>query len=107
MSEVLRSNRFIISAEGIEIPPHNFKSYKLYSKDSQTLIDLELYNTSDYIFNPNNLSKITGISIEFLNAIGETINQINFTTQPYNIEHKGSYKDSGNTSITKISLIIK
>ena len=52
-----------------------------------------MYQTVNYSFNPEDLFKITDVTIEYLDPIGEVVNGLSFDIQGSNLSFKNDYSD--------------
>jgi hypothetical protein len=52
-----------------------------------------MYQTVDYSFNPADLFKITSVTIEYLDPIGDVVNGLSFDVQGSNLSFKNDYSD--------------
>ena len=104
--EPLKSNRFIIKFNNeVKIPEYLFRSFKIYNEGKDLIFRTKIFQTVDYSFNPSDLFKITDVTIQYLDTIGEVVNGLKFKPKGSNMEYKNDYKDDG-LSIVKFQFII-
>ena len=105
MVEPLRANRYTIETEGVYIPEYLFRRFSLENIDDDFVLSTEIYNTVDYMFNPEDAFKITKIHIKTLDAIGVVISTLEMEVSEPNVEIGGDYSDD-NLMLTKFRFII-
>jgi hypothetical protein len=94
--EPLTANRFIITANGIDIPERNFQSYDLIYNNDEFIFTVNFYDSVNHWFNPNDLSNITTFIIQYLNPRGNPVTVLNINVlNVISFERHGSYSDSG------------
>ena len=64
-----------------------------------------MYQTVNYSFNPADLFKITSVTIEYLDSIGEVVNGLSFDVQGSNLSYKNDYSDD-NLSMIDFQFVI-
>lgn len=64
-----------------------------------------MYQTIDYSFNPQDLFKITDVTINYLNPVGEVVNGLTFSIKGSNMSYKNDYSDDG-LSVIKFLFVI-
>lgn len=92
MIEPLKKNRFIISFKGVDIPQYLFRKYEIYNEGEELFFETSIWETVNYVFNPNDLFNIVGVKIEYLDPIGETVNGIDFDIKGSNFNTNMSYE---------------
>lgn len=103
--EPLKSNRWLIKTEGMEIEPYLFRKYKISNEGEEIIFKTEFYETVEQSYNPKDILNIVGFTIEYLDPTGIMINGLKFDVRGINFEQKMSYgKDK--LMITKIRVII-
>ena len=65
----------------------------------------QFYETVQYSFNPKDFFKITGVSIEYLDPVGEVVNALDFQVKGSNFKRSQSYKND-KLQINKLKLIV-
>jgi len=92
--EPLKSNRFIIKFnKEVTVPDYLFRSFKIYNEGEKLIFKTKMYQTVNYSFNPVDLFKITAVTIEYLDPIGEVVNGLSFDIQGSNLSFKNDYSD--------------
>jgi len=109
MVEPLRSNRYTIQTEGVKIPEYLFRRFSLENIDDDFVLSTEIYNTVDFMFNPEDAFKINKIYIKTLNPIGVVVSTLEMEVGDVNVEINGDYRDysDDNLMLTKFRFIIK
>jgi hypothetical protein len=103
--EPLKSNRWIIKTEGTEIKPFLFRKYKIFNEGEEIIFTTEFFETVNDAYNPKDLLNIFGVTIEYVDPIGEVIHKLKFDVKGLNFEIKQSYsKDK--LQITKLRFIV-
>ena len=98
--EPLKSNRFIIKFnKEVTVPEYLFRSFKIYNEGEKLIFKTKMYQTVDYSFNPADLFKITSVTIEYLDPIGDVVNGLSFDVQGSNISFKNDYADDSLSTI--------
>jgi hypothetical protein len=103
--EPLKSNRFLIKIEGVDIPNYLFRKYKLHNESDNLIFTTSFYETVNYIFNPKDFFNIISVDIQYLDPIGEVVNGLKFDVKGSNFESKESYKND-DLKITKLRFIV-
>ena len=104
--EPLKSNRFIIKFnKEVTVPEYLFRSFKIYNEGEKLIFKTKMYQTVNYSFNPADLFKITSVTIEYLDPIGEVVNGLNFDVQCSNLSFKNDYLED-NLSIIDFQFVI-
>lgn len=103
--EPLKSNRFIIKCEGVDIPEYLFRGYSLYNEGENLIFKTKFFETVNYSFNPKDFFNITSITIEYLDPIGDVVNSLKFKVSGSNFKRKQSYKND-NLQLNKLRFII-
>jgi hypothetical protein len=106
MVEPLKSNRYIIQTDGVKIPEYLFRRFNLENIDDNFVLLTEIYNTVDFMFNPDDAFKITKIYIKNLDPIGVVVSTLEMEIGGINVEINGDYSDD-NLMLTKFRFIIK
>jgi hypothetical protein len=91
--EPLKENRFIIKLDNVKIPNYFFREYEIYNEGEELIFTTSFFETVDYAFNPKNFFDITGVTIEYLDPIGEVVNGLKFDVKGSNFSRKQSYKN--------------
>jgi len=92
--EPLKSNRFIIKFnKEVTVPDYLFRSFKIYNEGEKLIFKTKMYQTVNYSFNPADLFKITSVTIEYLDPIGDVVNGLSFDVQGSNLSFKNDYSD--------------
>ena len=109
MVEPLKSNRYIIQTEGVHIPEYLFRRFSLENIDDDFVLSTEIYNTVDFMFNPEDAFKINKIHIKTLDPIGVVVSTLEMEVGDVNVEINGDYRDysDDNLMLTKFRFIIK
>ena len=109
MIEPLKSNRYIIQTEGVKIPEYLFRRFSLENIDDDFVLSTEIYNTVDFMFNPEDAFKINKIYIKTLDPIGVVVSTLEMEVGDVNVEINGDYRDynDDNLMLTKFRFIIK
>jgi hypothetical protein len=105
MVEPLKSNRYIIQTEGVHIPEYLFRRFSLENIDDDFVLSTEIYNTVDFMFNPEDAFKIIKIYIKNLDPIGVVVSTLEMEVGGINVEINGDYSDD-NLMLTKFRFII-
>ena len=105
MVEPLRANRYAIETEGVYIPEYLFRRFSLENIDDDFVLSTEIYNTVDYMFNPEDAFKITKIRIKTLDPVGVVVSTLEMEVSEPNVEISGDYSDD-NLMLTKFRFII-
>lgn len=106
MVEPLMTNRFVIKFnEEVSIPEYLLRKFKIYNEGDKLIFKTEMYQTVQYSFNPADLFKITNVTIEYLDPIGETVNGLKFNLKGSNMSYVNDYSKDG-LSIIKFQFII-
>lgn len=107
--EPILENRFIINFIGESLDPtpvYLFKSYHIINEYNKIILTIKMYNSTEYIFNPNDLFKITDVKISYLDPTGWVKNSITFPVKSSNYTTKGSYS-SNNLMISEFKFLIE
>jgi hypothetical protein len=103
--EPLKSNRWLIRTEGMEIEPYLFRKYKIFNEGEDIIFKTEFYETVVQTYNPKDILNIVGVTIEYLDPTGIAVQKIKFDVKGINFEIKQSYgKDK--LQITKLRFVI-
>lgn len=105
MVEPLKSNRYIIQTDGVKIPEYLFRRFSLENIDDNFVLLTEIYNTVDFMFNPDDAFKITKIYIKNLDPTGVVVSTLEMEIGGINVEINGDYSDD-NLMLTKFRFII-
>lgn len=104
--EPLKSNRFIIKFnDEVKIPEYLFSKFKIYNQADKLFFKTKMYQTIDYSFNPQDLFKITDVTINYLDPVGEVVNGLTFSIKGSNMSYKNDYSDDG-LSVIKFLFVI-
>ena len=104
--EPLKSNRFIIKFnKEVTVPEYLFRNFKIYNEGEKLIFKTKMYQTVNYSFNPADLFKITAITIEYLDPIGEVVNGLSFDVQGSNLSYKNDYSED-NLSMIDFQFVI-
>jgi hypothetical protein len=106
--EPITENRFIINFVGTSenVPEYLFRNFYIYNENDKFILEIEMYNTTNYVFNPQDVFKITDVKIKILSVIGEIINEVNLPVIGSNYVLKGDYK-SDDFLISYFRFVIK
>ncbi len=103
--EPLKSNRWIIKTDGTEIKPFLFRKYKIFNEGEEIVFTTEFFETVIDAYNPKDLLNIFGVTIEYVDPVGDVIHKLKFDVKGLNFEIKQSYgKDK--LQITKLRFIV-
>jgi hypothetical protein len=103
--EPLKSNRWLIRTEGMDIKPYLFRKYKIFNEGEDIIFKTEFYETVEQTYNPKDILNIVGFTVEYLDPTGTMVNGLKFDVKGINFEQKMSYgKDK--LMLTKIRVII-
>jgi hypothetical protein len=105
MVEPLKSNRYIIQTDGVKIPEYLFRRFSLENINDNFVLLTEIYNTVDFMFNPDDAFKITKIYIKNLDPTGVVVSTLEMEIGGINVEINGDYSDD-NLMLTKFRFII-
>lgn len=86
--------RFTIKFEGLDIPEHLFRGYKLYNDADQLMFETSFYETLDKNFNPLDFFKIYDVKVTFLDPTGLGASSWNFSVKGIAFENVGDYGKS-------------
>ena len=104
--EPLKSNRFIIKFnDEVKIPEYLFSKFKIYNQADKLFFKTKMYQTIDYSFNPQDLFKITDVTTNYLNPVGEVVNGLTFSIKGSNMSYKNDYSADG-LSVIKFLFVI-
>jgi hypothetical protein len=103
--EPLKTNRWLIEFEGMNIVPYLFRKYKIYNEGEKIIFTTEFLETVLDTINPKEFFNIVGVKIQYLDSTGAVVNGLQFDIKGMNFEQKMSYgKDKFKT--TKLKFII-
>lgn len=103
--EPLKSNRFLIKIEGVDIPEYLFRGYKLFNEGDEMIFTTSFYETVNYSFNPKDFFNIISVNIEYLDPVGSVVNGLKFDVKGSNFKRKQSYaKDD--LQINKLRFVV-
>lgn len=102
--EPLLSNRFLFKTFGTEIPVNNFRRYKLYNNGEDLILDVDIFETVNFVFDPNEVFNLTDIDIEYVDPAGLPISTMKFEVTGINFEKYGDYAES---DLSFVKLIMK
>jgi hypothetical protein len=103
--EPLKSNRWLIRTEGMDIKPYLFRKYKIFNEGEDIIFKTEFYETVEQSYNPKDILNIVGFTIEYLDPTGTMVNGLKFDVKGINFEQNMSY-GKYKFMITKIRVII-
>jgi hypothetical protein len=103
--EPLKSNRWLIRTEGMDIEPFLFRKYKLFNEGEDIIFTTEFYETVAQSYNPKDLLNIVGFSIEYLDPIGTNVSELKFDVKGINFKRKDSYSKD-DLMITKLRVVV-
>jgi hypothetical protein len=103
--EPLKSNRWLIKLQGMDIHPYLFRKYKMFNEGEDIILTTEFMETVVHSYNPKDIFNIDKVTIEYLSPVGDVVNGLSFTPKGINFERKHSYSDD-NLMITKLRIII-
>lgn len=103
--EPLRSNRFLISFNGVDVPQYLFRKYKIFNVGDDLIFTTEFFETVNYSFNPKDFFNITGVKIEYLDPTGVSVNALSFNVVGSNYKIEQSYEND-NLQTNKFRFII-
>jgi len=104
--EPLKSNRFIIKFnKEVTVPEYLFRNFKIYNEGEKLIFKTKMYQTVNYSFNPADLFKITDVTIEYLDPVGEVVNGLSFDVQGSNLSYKNDYSDD-NLSMIDFQFVV-
>lgn len=103
--EPLKSNRWVIKFEGMDIPPYLFRRYKIFNEGGEIIFTTEFFESVQWSYNVKDIFNIQKVVIEYLDPIGDVVNGLTFVPKGINFERKHSYSDDG-LMITKLRFII-
>ena len=89
--EPAKTNRFLIKFEGTDIPSHLFRNYKISNEGDKLILEVESIESVNYTFNPKDFFNIVGVTIDYLDPIGDVHNSLNFNVTSSNYEKIGDY----------------
>jgi len=88
------SCRFILEAEGLNIPEWCYRKYKLYNDGDKLIFTTEILETIQTIINPKDLFNITSFCVKTLDPKGHIIHKLSFDISDINFHQKNEYKKS-------------
>ena len=103
--EPLKSNRWLIKLQGMDIHPYLFRKYKMFNEGEDIILTTEFMETVVNSYNPKDIFNIDKVTIEYLSPVGDVVNGLSFIPKGINFERKHSYSDD-NLMITKLRFII-
>lgn len=103
--EPLKSNRFVITCEGVDIPEYLFRGYSLYNEGKNLIFKTKFFETVNYSFNPKEFFNVTSVTIEYLDPTGHVVNALKFNVSGSNFKRKQSYK-SDDLQLNKLRFIV-
>ena len=90
--EPLKTNRFLIRFnEDVFVPEYLFRKFKIINEGEKLIFTTEIYETTEYSFNPSDLFKITDIEIDYLDPTGVVVNGLRFEVVGANMKQKCDY----------------
>lgn len=93
--EPLKSNRWVIKTNPIEINYFLFREYKMYNEGENIILETSFFETVNELYSPIDIMNITDITLEYLDPIGEVVNGFSMTIKGVNFEKSHSYSDDG------------
>ena len=103
--EPLKSNRWLIKLQGMDIHPYLFRKYKMFNEGEDIILTTEFMETVVHSYNPKDIFNINKVTIEYLSPVGDVVNGLSFTPKGINFERKHSYSGD-DLMITKLRVII-
>jgi hypothetical protein len=103
--EPLKSNRWIIKLNGLNVDPYLFRKYKIYNEGEEIIFKTDFFETVQHSYNPKDIFNIEDIIIEYLDPIGDVVNGLTFKPKGINFKREHSYSDN-KLMITKLRIII-
>lgn len=103
--EPLKSNRWVIKFEGMDVPSYLFRKYKIYNEGDEIIFTTEFFESVQWSHNVKDIFNIQKVIIEYLSPVGDVVNGLTFFPKGINFERKHSYSDDG-LMITKLRFII-
>jgi hypothetical protein len=91
--EPKKTNRWIIKPSGVDIPEYTFSKYKLYNDGNKLIFETSCYETIIDHINPVKLFSLHGLTLQYLDPVGEIIGGFSFDVKSLNFSSSGSYKD--------------
>lgn len=93
--EPLKANRFIIrfldnNLESM-ISEYLFRRFNLTIENKETILKVEMFESTDYSFNPKDLTKINKVKIENLDPTGVIVNTIILPVKERSYSKSGDY----------------
>jgi hypothetical protein len=104
--EPLKTNRWTIEIEGMDIPNYLFRKFKLYNVGNEMIFKTEFHETINFDYNPVNLFNIVGIKVKYLDITGEQVGGFQFDVKGTNFVKKCSYGED-DLMITKLRFTAK
>ena len=90
--EPLKTNRFLIRFnKDVFVPEYLFRKFKIINEGKKLIFTTEIYETTEYSFNPSDLFKMTDIEIDYLDPTGVVVNGLRFEVVGANMEQKCDY----------------
>lgn len=89
--EPLRSNRWVIKLKGYDIEEYLFRRYKIFNDGNKLMFSTEVYGTVHHHINPKDLFNIEGVTVEFLDPVGDVANGLVFNPKTIQFEQLGDY----------------
>jgi hypothetical protein len=94
--EPLKTNRFLIRFnKDVFVPEYLFRKFKIINEGEKLIFTTEIYETTEYSFNPSDLFKMTDIEIDYLDPTGVVVNGLRFQIVGANMEQKCDYTKDG------------
>ena len=106
MVEPLKSNRWILKTNPIEINEFLFRRYRLFNDGEKIILETEFFETVFDVYNPMDLLEITDLTLLYLDPIGEVISGFKMIVKGINFEKDHSYS-SDDLLITKLRFVIE
>lgn len=103
--EPLKSNRWLIKLQGMDISSYLFRKYKMFNEGEDIIFTTEFMETVAHSYNPKDIFNIDKVTIEYLSPVGDVVNGLSFIPKGINFKRKHSYSDD-KLMITKLRFVI-
>lgn len=94
-TEPAKTNRFLISVIGSEIPEYLFYYYELYNEGEKLIIELKMREMLNFFFSTKLFFNITGLKISNLDPTGYIVEETTYDVLKSNFKKTGDYADDG------------
>jgi len=74
--EPLKSNRWVIKFEGMDISPYLFRKYKIFNEGDEIIFTTEFFESVQWSYNLKDIFNIQKVVIEYLDPIGDVVKNI-------------------------------